>query len=107
MNETWMDSAGKIIRRDQNGVSTYDATSTKIGKYDPVYTYDDNGNPVKETYPDGSAITREYNGPKGELTREVNEAGIATLYAYDSKGNLTNKIEPVIGVVSRQTTNKD
>ena len=75
VNETWMDSAGKIVRRDQNGVSTYDATSTKVGKYDPVYTYDDNGNPVKETYPDGAFITREYNGPKGELTLVIGSLG--------------------------------
>jgi len=101
--ETWMDSAGKIIRRDQNGRTTYDANSTKIGKYDPTYTYDADGNPVLIRYPDGATITREYNGPNGEMTKEINESGIAVLYFYDSNGNLTNKVEAAGTSCARET----
>jgi len=102
VTERWFDQNGEEIKTALNGRVTYDKNAA-ANPDDPVYEYDSNDNITKITYPDGTYVTREYNGPNGEMTKEVNEGGITTTYAYDSEGNLTNKVEAEGASCARET----
>jgi len=93
---------GERIWGAMNGYVQFDAT--KPEPTDPnVYERDAKDNVTKITYPDGRFVTMEYNGPNGEMTRHVDEAGVATTYEFDAQGNLTRQIEAAGTAVARET----
>ena len=77
-------------KRTVNGETVKDPPKSAI---DPIETRDEQGNVTKIAYPDGTSKTFEYEGPYFSLSKEVNELGVTSLYQYDARGNLTNKIE--------------
>lgn len=52
--------------------------------------YDDYGDIVYRSHPDGSAETWERND-RGDIKRRVDRDGIETEYAYDERGNMTSE----------------
>jgi len=92
VTEKWFDKSGQLILTALNGRVIQDSAKP-VGKYDPTYEYDSRSNITAIIYPDGARVTREYNGPNGEMTQEINEAGVVARFAFDTAGNLTNKIE--------------
>ena len=65
--------------------------------------FDANRNPVKIVYPDGAVLTSKYQASYSLITELVDTAGIKTTYAYDSRGNLTTRVEAV-GLPEARTT---
>lgn len=97
---TTFDNRGRLATRDANGVRAQavvrsdrtDATTDAAGQT-TVREYDDFGNVVKETRPDGGVKQWEYDPLIHKPTRAVEPLGAVTLMAYDVNGNLTNKVE--------------
>jgi len=102
VTEHWFDQNGEEIKTALNGRVTYDKNAA-ANPDDPVYEYDSNDNITKITYPDGTYVTREYNGPNGEMSKKINEAGVITTYTYDTRGNLTSKVEAEGAPCARET----
>jgi RHS repeat-associated protein len=102
IEETWYDSDGRIIRRDLNGKTqstlTLDTgTRTQVRKdaagQSTTTQTDEYDNPVKTTYPDGSQTSALYSAVHGQILEETDELGVKTAYAYDTRGNLTQKTD--------------
>jgi RHS repeat-associated protein len=55
--------------------------------------YDAARNLLKITYPDGSSVTTTYDANYSLPLARIDEAGVKTVYEYDSKGNLTKMTE--------------
>lgn len=53
------------------------------------YTYDALGNCTMEQYPDGTFVSRTFNG--SDMMTSSDRDGIVTSYSYDEKGNCTSK----------------
>ena len=98
--ERWYDRFANNIRTDMNGRTIQsmikdgrtkiftDAAGNKTYK-----EYDEWDNLLKQTNPDGTTVTYEYEPSFNRVTREINERGIVTKYEYDSSGNMLRKIE--------------
>ncbi|MBN1557621.1 MAG: RHS repeat protein [Lentisphaerae bacterium] len=72
VTEKWFDANGTLIRSALNGRTTYDAAEPESAAAEPVaYTYND----------------------AGDVTRAAAPGGRVTLYRYDERGNLTNRVE--------------
>jgi YD repeat-containing protein len=98
--EEWYDRFGEQIRKDLNGRTI--KTTLINGRYKTITDasgnktykeYDDRNNLLKQTNPDNTIQTYEYESRFNQVTREVNERGIVTTYQYDTKGNLLRKTE--------------
>jgi len=70
------------IRSDENGAQVRD-------------TLDEWDNLVRRVNPDGTELRFEYEPLFGNLVREVDERGVATVYDYDERGNLIRTTEAV------------
>lgn len=85
---------------DGNGQQTtyqVDALGRVIAITDPEqrvtkYTYSLAGDLSKIEYPDGTSVGKEYN-EVGQLTRQINEQGLAEVFFYDSRGNLIQYLD--------------
>lgn len=110
VEETWFNRYGQKIRFDLNGRTiervvtdgrnriTYDAAGNA--------TYEERdewGNVTKVVYPDGAAVTYQYQPGTSNLLRQTNELGVVTEYEYDAKGNVTRLVEAVGTPVERTT----
>ena len=86
--------------RNDNGIDT--RTVLRAGREDLIRDasgqeirreYDDAGNMVAGTRPDGSVKQWKYDPVLKKAVRIVDARGAVTLMSYDANGNLTNKIE--------------
>ncbi len=91
---------------DGSGTSTWHwdslhrLTSVTEGANGTVgYVYDLRNSPTQITYPNGSSVTRAYNGA-GELSSTTDWHKKTTSFSYDADGNLTTETLPT-GVVDR------
>ncbi len=109
IKESWFDADGDTRRVDINGETQFrvekEGRITRIIQNGHTTTrYEDEwGNRIKEVYPDGSFITRQYERDLNRLIRETDENGIVTAYTYDSQGNRASKTEAV-GTTEERTT---
>ena len=65
--------------------------------------YDSLNNLTKQTNPDGTTVTYEYEARFNQVIRKVDEEAIVTKYEYDGSGNMTRQIEAVGTAVERIT----
>lgn len=79
--EQWQDESGRILRRLVNGEVIYTASQDREQISD------------RSMAEDGGASLTEYDPVLQVPIREVNAAGVVTVYQYDILGNLTNMIE--------------
>jgi len=98
--ETRYDLAGLPLQRRFNGKTTYarrwdgdyHSISTDARGLATRHDYDHNRQITQTVHPDGSRESSQYND-KGLKTRHTNEAGVQTLWEYDSAGRITKQIE--------------
>ena len=102
VREIWYNRDGEPTRVDLNG-----RTIEKIARdgRDLIITdekgqatrknYDEWDNLTRVLYPDGTFVSYEYEHTFSRRTREIDENGIVTAYAYDDIGNMIQKIEAV------------
>jgi RHS repeat-associated protein len=55
--------------------------------------YDAARNPLKISYPDGTAVANTYDAVYSNPLTRIDEIGVTTLFAYDSRGNLLSTTE--------------
>lgn len=93
---------GKLVRTIINGRTDeeirYDTgarvdISTNARGFTTRTTKDEFEQVTEVVYADGAVTKRSYSAAHLQPTEEIDEAGIKTLYQYDSKGNLTRKVE--------------
>ena len=70
----------------------YNAKSQLESMTDPMsrtytYSYDDNGNRIKTTYPDSTSVSSVYDA-RGRVTRQTDQHGYNTYYVYDGADRL-------------------
>ena len=70
----------------------YNARSQLESMTDPMgrtytYSYDDNGNRIKTTYPDSTSVSSVYDA-RGRVTRQTDQHGYNTYYVYDGADRL-------------------
>jgi RHS repeat-associated protein len=65
--------------------------------------FDEWGNIVHLTNPDGTTVSAEYNLLTGAVKRQINEKGVVTEHRFDKAGNPTALIEAVGTDVERQS----
>jgi YD repeat-containing protein len=94
------DAAGRVNSQDDNGTRTRKVirsarteVRTDISGAETYREYDDFGNVVQETRPDGGVKRWEYDPLLTKPTRIHDPNAAITLLAYDANANLTNKIE--------------
>ena len=68
------------------------AGSTSLTNLDMSYSYDDNGNLKKVTFPDGGQATYGYDGT-GRMTSAISRNAYRLSYSYDSYGRVTSVAE--------------
>jgi YD repeat-containing protein len=108
--ERWFDRTGNTLRTDINGrtvkgliLDGNKRTITDAAGNKTVKEYDGLMNLLKQTNPDNTTITYEYESRFNNVTKETNEKGIITTYSYDSSGNLLQKVEAA-GTVNQRIT---
>ncbi|RLB32815.1 MAG: hypothetical protein DRH12_19060, partial [Deltaproteobacteria bacterium] len=75
-----------VVSSEQSGVrivKTWDEKNNLTVKY-----FDNRLNLTKIVYPDGSSYQFEYEPVYNNLIKKIDPMGVATLYEYDSNGNL-------------------
>jgi|GEM_PF-1336769 len=87
------DAAGKVTGR-----KTYDASSRLIRKEDGIgyayeYTYDQAGQPVSETAPNGGTKTFVHDNQNHLIEIHYPDSS-KVVYSYDGNGNLTSMTDP-------------
>src|SRR5439155_11674800 len=79
--ETSYDNYGRV-RTTRSNIRQYgDGTIDRSQERDTTYDYDQFGNLVKTTFPDGTYTSSSYNG-QNQLTSEQDQAGHVTQYEY-------------------------
>jgi len=58
-----------------------------------VYTYDEKGNLITETYPDGTEYRREYDD-RNNMIKSINTEGSISMYEYNDNNKLIKYIYP-------------
>lgn len=88
------DTLGQKTRivRDLNTNQT-SSMSGPCGCAEGLYEYDERGNVTKETDRLGGVRKMEYEPVFNRLAKLTDELGRVTLYAYDSRGNLTTRTD--------------
>ncbi|WP_369793375.1 hypothetical protein [Xylophilus sp. Leaf220] len=94
------DQDGRLTRQTVNGVDRIKLTreGTRIDRYTDArgltntIEYDGNRQPVKLTYPDGTADLFAYD-TQGRPTQHTSALGTVTRLEYDAKGNLVKQTE--------------
>ena len=109
VKEIWYDSTGLTKRMDINGrtVKTVkregnDLIITENG-HETVEEYDESDNLIRTIHPDGSEVSYEYDKEFNQVTRKIDEAGVATEFKYNNKGDVTKRIEASGTKVERVT----
>jgi YD repeat-containing protein len=98
--ERWYDRDNDNFRTDLNGRTIQ--TLTKDGRT-KTFTdaaggktykeYDEWNNLTKQTNPDGTTATYEYELKFNQVVRQIDERGIVTTFEYDTSGNMLRKTE--------------
>jgi YD repeat-containing protein len=108
--EHWFDRTGNTLRTDINGrtvkgliLDGNKRTITDAAGNKTIKEYDGLMNLLKQTNPDNTTITYEYESRFNNVTKETNEKGIVTTYSYDSSGNLLQKVEAA-GTANQRVT---
>ena len=83
--------------KNKISVLEYDEKGNKISQTDPngrkyTFEYDEKGNKISETYPNGRKYTFEYD-EKGNMISETCPYGRKYTYEYDEKGNMISKTD--------------
>ncbi len=110
VTERWYDREGFMIRRDVNGKTVERIEkdgrrriyTNELGQQ-TVREYDEWDNLIKVTWPDGATHSYEVDPKFSRVTKETDERGTVTSFAYDANGNLTRKVEAVGTPVERTT----
>lgn len=106
------DRAGDLVRYEVNGrteieikrdPSTRTETRTNARGFATTYTRNEFEQVTQVGYPDGVKTSTTYEARLLNPVEETDEIGIKTRYEYDSRGNLTKKIEAV-GLPEQRTT---
>lgn len=92
---------GRIVAKTEIEGRTY-TTTDENGRQTSVAT-DQWRNPVKETYADGTFITREYDTTYSNITKYTDENGVVTKYDYYPNGNLQRMTE-ALGLPEQRIT---
>ena len=102
VKEVWIDRLGNRIREYLNGRTDYKITingRTKIiedaSENQTTKAYDEQGNLLSVTHPDGSTVQYTYEPQFNKLLSKTDELGHITEYAYDTYGNMTQAVEAV------------
>ena len=79
-------------------VLAYDEKGNKISQTDPngrkyTFEYDEKGNKISETYPNGRKYTFEYD-EKGNMISKTDLDGWKITLEYDEKGNMISETYP-------------
>ncbi|MFH1147302.1 MAG: RHS repeat-associated core domain-containing protein [Pseudomonadota bacterium] len=97
--ERWFDSEGRKKRKDINGhtIETIlrdgrNEIFRDAGGRETYREFDEWENLIKETYPDGSSVSYEYEAGYANATKKIDERGIVTTYQYDG-GNLLRQVD--------------
>ncbi len=100
IKERRFDANGEIVQVSNNGID--EQKVLREGRTE-IWTaatgvvtrreFDELGNLVKEIHPDGGILLSEYEPQYSQPVSIVDPRGAITLMAYDTNGNLTNKIE--------------
>ena len=102
ITERWYDQTWMLINTAING----EVVDTSLPPPNPegaTEQFDENGKLVRVDYADGTSQRFEYNGPYQTMTRQVDEAGVVTLYHRDSRGNATSVVEAAGTALERTT----
>jgi len=100
VKERWYNNNGLVIRRMENGElieqiehdkRTRIITDRVGGK--TIKEFDEWGNIIKQTFPDGTIQISEYDSIYSNLMKFTNENGVVTENEYNSIGELVRKIE--------------
>ena len=108
IKEKRFDTDGFLVSSAENGISRRqilrDGRTTRTTGASGAITlseYDEYGNLIRETRPDGGVVTWEYDPGLNQPVRKVDQRGSVTLMSYDNNGNLTNRIEAAGTVIAR------
>jgi YD repeat-containing protein len=110
IEERWYNSEYMLTHKNINGTTVktvvknqrvYQLTDTKGGI--TYREYDTKDNLVKETYPDGTTISYEYDYRFNKVRRKTDQRGIVTDYIHDDNGNIITMIEAKGTVIERTT----
>ncbi|OQX05904.1 MAG: hypothetical protein BWK80_51490, partial [Desulfobacteraceae bacterium IS3] len=100
IREVWYNDKGKKLREKKNGSLVeeiiYEGRNERIidaNGYETYREYDEWHNLKRETYPDGSSVSYQYESKFNNRLRITDERGVVTKYEYDAAGNRTKKIE--------------
>ncbi len=97
-------NAGRIISTTTNGQTNTTerdtGTNLALSRSDSLnrktaYVYDNNGNIISVTDPEGNTTYYEYEPIYNLLTKVTGPLGSITTYEYDSKGNVTKIVDPL------------
>jgi RHS repeat-associated protein len=98
--ETWFTKEGeaRLVKIDGKTIQRIEKQGNKIFITDEAgfittKEFDKNENLIKIEYPDRSVKSYEYHPKFNKRTKEINELGIITEYAYDKNGNMILKKE--------------
>ncbi|MEW5801617.1 MAG: Ig-like domain-containing protein [bacterium] len=111
IKEIWFDRDGMVKRVDVNGRTikkiVKDGRNLIITDEKGNITrkeFDEWENLTKVIYPDGSTASDVYEHKFSQVTRSTDPKGIITEYTYDTKGNLTRKVDAAGTPSERVTT---
>lgn len=84
-----------VLRDGRTEITTNPNLTTTLREYDEF------GNLLKETRPDGGVLQTEYDLQFNKPVRITDPRGMVTVMSYDANGNLTNKIEALGTAIAR------
>lgn len=90
-----IDAAGNIVNAQSSDLTQRSAIVRDGNGNATQLLYDDRGNVLEETDPDGNVTFREYSDPRHPdlETRIIDRRGMVTERAYDPRGNLAELVE--------------
>lgn len=100
VEEKWYDIRNVVFRRDISGETIFSLLQDKrvwVKKdrngNETKDEFDEFGNLLKRTHPDGTTASYVYESKFNNITQETDENGVVTKYQYDDHGNQIRKTE--------------
>ena len=108
VKEVTFDQNGDVANRANNGIQAVQVLrdgrteiTTNPNQTTTRREYDEFGNLLKETRPDGGVTQYEYELQYHQPVTITDPRGMVTVLSYDANGNLTNKIEALGTPIAR------